>query len=206
MVFSLDTTDVDLKKKMNQIGQQAFSELISYFISEALYRESVKLSKKADSVLKELGDDIHDELIEQLQKSSLHNLHSYSNHFGKDVKLRYRKSRVTQTVLAHVDRKSYKSLVPKTDNTKITIEASITRFNINTGNGRLLIKGDDKTVAFGFLRKYKDIQQHHKKTFTSNLDKCNGIPNDNWETLKLECTTLKNSCNEVVKYLIRGVL
>ncbi len=27
MVFSLDTTDVDLKKKMNQIGQQAFSEL-----------------------------------------------------------------------------------------------------------------------------------------------------------------------------------
>jgi len=54
-IFSLDVYDTQLQKKLNSIGRPAFIELITYFISEALYQDSNPLSNKAHKVLDALG-------------------------------------------------------------------------------------------------------------------------------------------------------
>ncbi|TMO83475.1 hypothetical protein CWC12_19520, partial [Pseudoalteromonas ruthenica] len=96
------------------------------------------------------GEDLEGKLIKQLQKSSLEHLQSVANNFNKDVKIRFRKNQDTKTTLANLGKATYATLKPLTNKNKIEITASITRLNINTGNGRLLVKGEDETVAFGF--------------------------------------------------------
>lgn len=53
--FSLEFYDEDIKRRFKRIGKKAFSELMSYFINEALYQESLPLSEKAEKFLKIWG-------------------------------------------------------------------------------------------------------------------------------------------------------
>ncbi|HHP0462538.1 TPA: hypothetical protein ACRZZI_005223 [Vibrio harveyi] len=206
--FSLDIYDLDIQKRFNKIGKKAFSELISYFINEALYQESLELSTKAKKVLKELGTELEEKLIKQLQKSSLDHLHTVSNNYNQDVKLRYRQSREKQTVLARVDRATHATLQPRTDKTKRNITASITRLNINTGNGRLQIQGDNETVAFGFpaTKRYLELKVASKTPFSRNLHTNNSRPREEWETLELLVHTQTTSTGRVIKYIIEGIV
>jgi hypothetical protein len=205
--FSLDFYDETLKRRFRAIGKGAFSELISYFVNEALYQESLELSSKAEAVLKRLGHELEQDLIKQLQKSSLDHLHAVSNNFNKCVQLRFRHSRDTKVVLANLDRSTYATLKPKTDKTKVEISASITRLNINTGNGRLLIQGKNETVAFGFpvQKQYRELKLAAKQTFSDNLHSNNGKPNEDWKTLKLKAHTQKTNSGHIIKYWIEGL-
>ncbi|TMP00912.1 hypothetical protein CWC14_01410 [Pseudoalteromonas sp. S3260] len=204
--FSLDFYDEEAKKRFRSIGKQTISELISYFINEALYQESLQLSGKAKNVLKNLGEDLEGKLIKQLQKSSLEHLHSVANNFNKDVKIRFRKNQDTKTTLANLGKATYATLKPLTNKNKIEITASITRLNINTGNGRLLVKGEDETVAFGFpaQKQYGELKFAAKQKFSDNLHSNNGIPSENWKTLKLKAHTQRTSGGQIIKYLIEG--
>ncbi|WP_020683662.1 hypothetical protein [Marinobacterium rhizophilum] len=92
-IFSLDIHDEKLKSRFNLIGKETFVELITYFISEALYKDSVQLSDKAQKVLDSLGDSA-DKVVKQLRKSSLENIHKISVYFDHDIKIRYRKNRL----------------------------------------------------------------------------------------------------------------
>ncbi|MEM8013591.1 hypothetical protein Q4R53_15130, partial [Morganella morganii] len=82
---------------------------------------------------------------------------------------------------------------------------SITRLNINTGNGRLLIKGQNDTVAFGFPARYEDVKKTAKKQFSANLDNNNGISRDEWKTLSLKAHTQKTNDGRIIKYLIEEI-
>lgn len=206
--FSIDIYDVDVQKRFNKIGKKAFVELISYFINEALYQESLELSQGAQKVLKGLGIELEERLIKQLQRSSLEHLHSVSNNFNQDVKLRYRQSREKQTILAKVDHATYATLLPRTDKTKRNITASITRLNINTGNGRLQIQGADETVAFGFpaTNKYLELKVASRTPFSENLHTNNGKLRDEWETLQLLVHTQTTNTGRVIKYIIENII
>ncbi|ACO79365.1 hypothetical protein AvCA_32020 [Azotobacter vinelandii CA] len=162
--FSLDIHDEELKRKFNSIGKTVFSELISYFISESLYKESEQLSAKAQKIVDNLGDTIEG-LVKQLRKSPLNNVHEVSTKFNYDVKLRFRKSASEQVVISHFDKHAAEVLQAKEDKQKIDIIASIARLNINTGNGRLLLKDADETVAFGFGVGYRDVNMEAKNYF-----------------------------------------
>ena len=142
-IFSLDIHDDELKKKLNGIGRTAFVELISYFISESLYRESNLLFPKAQRVVNKLGETA-EEIVSQLRVSSLENIHEISTKFNHDIKIRHRMSRVNQTVIAKFDRNTAKVLQAELSNEKIDITISVTRLNIYTGNGRLQIQVRDK--------------------------------------------------------------
>ena len=205
--FSLEIEDAELKKRFNKIGKMPFAELISYFINEALYQESAQLSSKAKKALTDIGDDLAEELTEELRVSALEHLHSVATHFNLNVQLRYRQSNIEQIVLAKFDRSSRATLRPLTDLNKIQIEASITRLNINTGNGRLQIVGANETVAFGFPAQVKFKAQNRtlKQKFSDNLHVNNGLDNEEWKTLKLQTTTQKTNNNKVIKYLIVGI-
>ncbi|OCH12634.1 hypothetical protein [Aliivibrio fischeri] len=206
--FSINIYDVDVQRRFNTIGKKAFVELISYFINEALYQESLELSPKAKKVLKDLGIELEEKLIKQLQRSSLDHLHTVSNNFNQDVKLRYRQSREKQTILAKVDRATHATLKPRTDTTRRDITASITRLNINTGNGRLQIQGADETVAFGFpaTKRYQELKVASKTPFSENLHTNNSKSREEWETLQLRVHTQTTSTGRIIKYIIEGII
>lgn len=209
--FSLSIDDPELEENYRKIGKGAFIELISYFMSESLYQESPELSNKARSTLKKLGDKLTEQLIEELRVSSLAHLHTVSTNFNQEVQLRYykNKSKKETVVVAKVDQTTGEVLKPKTDTTTVTLEASITRLNINTGNGRLQIKGDTGTVAFGFSRPghYPHRDKVLKQKLSDNLHVNNGIGSDKkkWKTIKLKAHTQKAQHGRIIKYIIEGI-
>ena len=206
--FSIDFYDDELERKFKGIGKKALVELISYFINEALCQDSLELSAKAQKILGKLDDELVEKLVKQLQISSLEHLHSVSNNFNQDVKLRFRQSREKQTTLTTINKSSYATLKPVTNKTKIKITASITRLNINTGNGRLLIKGETETVAFGFPaeKRYRDLKLASKKPFSKNLHANNGKSSDELETLELKVHTQRTRSGRIIKYIIEDII
>jgi hypothetical protein len=202
-IFSLDIFDKTIQSKFNSIGKVVFSELIAYFISEALYKESKVLSAKAQKIINNLGEN-SENLVQQLRVSSLENIHEISNKFGHDVKIRFRKSRNEQTVLGTFDKTTAQVLQAKQSPEKIDLTVSITRLNINTGNGRLLLKDTIQTVAFGFGITYTDVDLKAKKLFSENLDENNGVPRLDWTYLKVEASPIKLKDGKIVKYIIKG--
>lgn len=202
-VFSLDIYDDELQRKFNRIGRIAFSEIVSYFISESVYEEPPQISQKAQSLIDNLGDT-SEELVAQLRLSPLRKAHEVSRKFDYDVKLRLRKSAHEKTILAKFDRTTASKLKAKESEAKTDLVVGITRLNINTGNGRFIIKGEDETVAFGFGILYKEVTIEAKKLFSENLDFNNGIQKDNWKFLNVSASPIKTLDGKVVKYIIKG--
>jgi plasmid maintenance system killer protein len=206
--FSIDVNDEDANKKLHKIGKSTLAELISYFIHESLYMESRALSEKAATILNNLEPELEKKLIEQLQKSALKHLHAISLHFNKDVKLRFRRNSTTQEVLATLNRTTYESLRPIKDRGLKKIVAGITRLNINTGNGRLLLDGEDETIAFGFLsyHHYANLNQDEKEKYSINLHMNNTrSENKKITTLTLLVKSISTKNGRVIKYIIEAI-
>lgn len=202
-IFSLDVFDPQLQKKLNSIGRPAFVELITYFISESLYQDSNPLSDKAHKVIDTLGKKA-DDIVNQLRKSSLKNIHEISVKFNHDVKIRYRKSLHEQIVIAKFDQNTAMVLQAKPSDEKVDLNAVITRLNIHTGNGRLQIEGSYETVAFGFGPHYKSVKLKAKKLFSENLNYNNGLENDKWKYIKISASPIKLKDGKIVKYIVKS--
>lgn len=203
-VFSLDVYDDNLNKKFKRIGKKTFAEIMTYFIHEALYIEHDELSTKAAKIIARLGNNA-EKLIEELRVSSLGNVHEISMKFNQEIKLNFRISRDNRTPIATFNKSTAKSLKAVEHKEKICIVASITRFNIFTGNGRLLVKDATETVAFGFRLKYSQIRLSAKKIFSENLDANNGVASDQMKFLKLEVQSVMLRDGKVVKYYVTGI-
>lgn len=203
--FSLEIADRYLEDKYKQIGWQVFSELISYFLNDSVYKETEKLSHKAQEIVRELGDR-SEKLSAQLRRSAMKNLHDTSIKFDYDVKLRLRKNRDEQSVLAKFDRGTGRTLEAKRSRDAVEVRAGVTRFNINTGNGRLQVFGEDQTTAFGFDTKYKLVNFETKKLFSENLDENNGKDPEKMIYLNFTANPIKLRDGKIVKYIISGVI
>lgn len=203
-IFSLDIFDEELDKKFKRIGRTAFAELISYFLSEAMYLETRQLTAKAQASLDGLGETA-EQLVTQLRVSALENIHEISTKFNHEVKVRFRRSRDDQTILASFNKVTAEALQAEESDEKADIVVSITRLNINTGNGRLLIQGENETVAFGFGMEYKAVRLDAKKKFSENLNHNNGLESKNWKLLRISATPIKLRDGRIIKYLVRGI-
>lgn len=202
-VYSLDIYDEELKKEFRKIGSATFAEIMTYFISESLYLETRELSFKAQNIIDKLGQ-VAEGLIKQLRVSSLENIHEISAKFDHDVKLRYRKNRNDQTTLATFNKSTVLALQAKESNDTFDVTACITRLNINTGNGRLFLKGATETVAFGFGIEYKSVTLKAKKKFSENLDINNGLNSENLIYLNISVRPIKLKDGKIVKYIVKG--
>ncbi|MFP0197794.1 MULTISPECIES: hypothetical protein [unclassified Pseudomonas] len=202
-IFRLDILDEDLKKEYRKIGSTAFTELISYFINEALYIEQEDLSEKSQRIVENLGDTA-DLLVRLLRKSPLRNVHEISTKFGYNVTLRHRKNYDNMVSLASFDQQTSQAILAKRTDESLNFKASIRRLNTNTGNGRLQLEGADETVAFGFRSRYSDVDFATKKKFSENLDRNNGIDIDNWKYLDIKANPIKLPDGRVIKYIIKG--
>lgn len=200
-VFSVDITDRNLAKKYSDIGWEVFIELVSYFLNESVYKQSERLSDQAKDIVEELGEKA-EELSQQLRISSMKNIHDTSFKFDYDVKLRFRKNRDEQITLAQFNRSTGATLAAKVDRNETDISAAITRLNINTGNGRLQIAGEEETTAFGFGAEYKLINLAAKKALSDNLDANNGLEERDRIQIRLRTRALRLRDGKVVKYFI----
>lgn len=204
-IFDLHVYDERLANKLDVLGRKAFLELMQYFLREALYQdpEADELSPKASAVLDRLGD-VADQLVDQLRTSTLAKMHQVSLKFGYDTRLRFRKSNQQQVTIAKFDTETAEVLKVTEDAQIIELKVSITRLNINTGNGRLLELGEHETVAFGFAAEYRFLQRRAKKLFSENLDHNNGLDQEQWQTLKVSARPLRLRNGKVVKYILTG--
>lgn len=200
--FSIEIYDDILQAKFNKIGKATFSELVAYYLNDSMYKESENLSPRAQKIVEGLGK-LSDELSQQLRGSSLKNIHEVSAKFGHDVKIRYRKSRDEQIILAQFDSNTAKVLDTIPSDEIVNIVASITRLNTHTGNGRLQLSGENETVAFGFAVEYKTIEIAGKKVFSENLHFNNGRPNESRVSLNLQATTIRLHDGKIIKYIIK---
>jgi hypothetical protein len=202
-IFSVDVYDQKLKEKFNSIGRIEISELISYFISESLYKESKPLSIKSQKVINSLGET-SEKLVQQLRISALRNIHEIPIKFNYDVKVRLRNNRDDQIILGKFDLTTAAVLQARKTGEKIDLSVGITRLNINTGNGRLLPKGENETVAFGFGIGYRAVKLEAKKLFSENLDHNNGLKQEEWKLLKISVSPIALKDGKIVKYIIMG--
>ncbi|SFW78613.1 hypothetical protein [Pseudomonas sp. NFACC04-2] len=202
-VFAVEISDEELQREYKKIGNTTFVELMSYFMKESLYLESADLSAKAQKIVDDLGDSA-EALIKKLRVSSMENLHKVSTKFDHDVKIRYRKSLNEKVVIASFNKSTVLALQATESDKSTDITASITRLNINTGNGRLLLEGADETVAFGFGIEYKEVRLEAKKKFSENLDHNNGIDSSRWKNLKIIARPIKLRDGKIVKYIVTG--
>ncbi|ELB1638803.1 hypothetical protein QPB21_001246 [Vibrio alginolyticus] len=208
--FSLDFYDHDKKQKFEALGGEAvFMEVMSFLIAEALYQQPVKkLTPEGQHLINEIGEN-YDDLLNKLRQSPLNWLHESPNKLNYPVKLRYRKEvgeKTKKTLIARLDRATALSLGSTIDGNDFQITACITRFNIHTGNGRLLLKGEEDTIPFSIAIPYRHVNLKTKKVFSHNLDTNNGInDNDAREYLNLTVRKVNNHGGHVVKYIIVGV-
>lgn len=200
-IFTLDITDPTLKARYSDIGWEAFVEVISYFLNDAVYIENKRLSEKAQGIIEDLGDKAED-LSKHLRVSAMKNIHDTSFKFNYNVKLRFRKNRDEHLTLAKFDRATGSTLAAKLDKHETEISAAITRLNINTGNGRLQVFEEDETTAFGFGSEYKLINLAAKKVLSDNLDVNNGLEDENRVYIRLGTRALRIRDGKVVKYFI----
>ncbi len=200
--FDLIVNEPALAAELKKMTRSVFSEVMGYFISKSLYLEIKELSPKAASVIEELGD-IEDDLIERVRQP-LVRMHRVNLQKNFDIELNYKKPAGEQSV-AKLDTMTATNLTQsKISPTQVVINAVITRFNSRTGNGRLVIEGEDDTVAFGFYMPLKSISAAQKSMISLNLHNNNGR-HENYIYLQLTVNKVVIKSGDVVKYLIRMV-
>lgn len=202
-VFDLEIYDPKMLQKFHRVGKSSFLELMRYFLAESLYQEPSELQPKAQKVLDDLGG-VAEDLVNQLRVSALDKIHCVSVKFGYDVRLRFRKNSQEQIVVAKFNGDSARVLEAKEDSHDIDLVVSITRLNINTGNGRLVESDKFETVAFGFGAEYRSIKLEAKKLFSENLDHNNGLDREQWKTLRVSARPIRLKDGKIVKYIVKG--
>lgn len=202
LIFSLEAYD-DAKELFNIIGKPVIVELIEYYLAEALDTNSKQLTQNAENIKESLGD-LSVELISVLRGKMLKDAHKITQNFGYSTKLRYRGKKIRE--LQTFDENTYASLVPKENKHIQTVEVAITRFNRFTGNGRLQVRDNEDTQAFGFLG-YQTVENHLRKKVASNLLENTGLSdNQDMSYLKFECYTYERRDGKVLKYMIKKIL
>jgi hypothetical protein len=202
-IFSIEIFDEKAQRKYDEIGRSVFLELMAYFLNESVYKEHLyQLSAIAEGVIAELGEKA-DALTKQLRKSPLRRLHQVSDKFGYGVKIRYRQSRDNQTELANFDQNTAATIQARLARQDVRITVAITRLNINTGNGRLVVEGTDDTVAFGFHGQYARVSFAIKEAISENLNYNNVRDSERWQYIDVVARPIKLRDGKVVKYIVK---
>lgn len=198
--FDVVISDRKVAARLSSMTRTVFAEVMSYYIYESLFLEGPALSDAAKKVVSGL-DDIEDELTKAI-RNRLKNMHKISTMCNYSVDLNYRKPGEKQKIITLNKNTALNITELIETNHDHQIEAIVTRFNTFTGNGRLLVRGEEKTTSFGFLNGLKYVTDAQTKKITSNLDASNRLAEEEREYLLLKVRDLTISNGEVVKYLI----
>lgn len=161
------------------------------------------MSASASAVVAEL-EEIEDKLLDVLRRA-LVDMHKITTMSSFNVELNH-KPRGDKTRIAMLTPKTAKHITETEEGKReYQITVIFTRFNLMTGNGRLIVEGEDHTTAFGLAKGLRYVPLNFKKKITENLHKNNGLGKDNWDYITLTVHDLKLGSGEVVKYFIHEI-
>ena len=202
--FSLQIREQDAANALQRMNKTVFSEVMSHFIHEGLYLEALNLSREAKEVIKEL-EPVEEELKEAI-KEPLKQLHEIPRVYKSKVKLEYAKPGGWLTI-AKFDDSTAKNLTEVTElNQENDYVIRVTRFNTYTLNGRLVIEGEEDTLAFGFAEHARKVELEESQLISENLHiNNNGGTDDKYVYLSISAKKLILPTGTTVKLLITKV-
>lgn len=202
--FSIEVEDRELRSRLRKIGDDTFLEIISYFVSEALYLDTPSLSKKASAVVKDL-DVVSEKLLERL-KEPLIEMHKISNYFDHDIQVRYRKRGVNPKPVLALDDNTARNITEAVKSDEETfMDVVIVRFHSITGNGRFYIKDLGTIESFSFESKLAIVTYQLKKTISQNLHDNNTVKPEDGSFIKVRVKSISLHSGKIIKYLISGI-
>ncbi|WP_235655205.1 hypothetical protein [Salmonella enterica] len=180
--FDVVISDRKVAARLSSMTRTVFAEVMSYYIYESLFLEGPALSDAAKKVVSGL-DDIEDELTKAI-RNRLKNMHKISTMCNYSVDLNYRKPGEKQKIITLNKNTALNITELIETNHDHQIEAIVTRFNTFTGNGRLLVRGEEKNDLFWFFGiGLKYVTDAQTKKITSNLDANNRLAEEEREYL-----------------------
>lgn len=199
--FSLSILGKKNQEKINELGVKNFIDIVHFIVMESRYGAARELSKAAKDFLASVRFSEND-LVEEIRSSCMKKAHKVPGKFGHNVVVRFSPSNGRKAVIGKFDSASAKLLNSTFDPVRVKVYAGVTRLNINTGNGRIQLVGENVTTAFGFSGEYADVELRLKKMFSENLDDNNGVHVDAWKYLELTAQRVKLKGGKVVKYMV----
>jgi hypothetical protein len=197
--FLLKITGDEQKRSYDAIGEGAFLDVMSFYLTRPSLTPYEFNYKRAARIVKELEPD-HRYLMKRLYGPLL-KVHKPIEEQNYSVQLK----RSSRRNLATYDLTTLANLtIERADNERIIIEASITRFNRLTGTGRLILEEDSESVSFEPALLWRDFPADQKRKLSRNLDV--NTDADNFSRLRLEVTTIRNFLGEIKKYCLHRVI
>lgn len=199
--FELVITDPKLKARLTKITNPVFTEIMSFYISEALYIQNPPLTERATHYIEELAE-LEDDLVSRI-RNPLIQMHEINYRNNWDIEFNYKSATQKRKIVNLNSRTASNLTYTETKRDKINIIAVVTRFNSRTGNGRLVLMGQDDTVAFGFYVPFGVVPKAQKKIMSLNLHNNNGR-RDDFVYLSMVVSKVVIKSGETVKYLIHS--
>lgn len=200
--FELVIEDPELKARLKEMTNSVFTEVMGFYIAEALYLQPNNLSAKANLYIKEL-EALEDDIISRI-RNPLIRMHKINYYKSWDIEFNYKNNAGKKTIVNLNTRTGTNLTHTTVKRERFEITAMITRFNSRTGNGRLVLEGENETVAFGFSMPLSTVLSSHKKLISLNLHNNNG-KNDNYIYLHMMVSRVVILSGETVKYAVHSV-
>ncbi|EEH92576.1 MULTISPECIES: hypothetical protein [Citrobacter freundii complex] len=196
--FMLKITGDQQRQNYTSIGEGAFLDVMSYYLTRPLLTPYVFEYRRAARIVEELQPDYRS-LMKRLYGPLL-KLHKPIEEQNYTVELKRRR-----TNLVRYDHSTLENLIiERADEERIIIDASITRFNRLTGTGRLILEEDSDSVSFEPAFLWREFPAEQKRKLSRNLDV--NTDNENFTRLRLEVTTIRNFLGEIKKYSLHRVI
>ncbi|HBP3595450.1 hypothetical protein [Escherichia coli] len=188
--------------ELTRMTRSVFSEVMGYFMLEAMYMRTRQVSPEAAVIINDLSE-IADELIDRI-RAPLVRMHKINLQKNYEIQLNYKKPADKENVIRLNETTASNLTDSRVGGDRFDIRAMITRFNARTGTGRLVLDGENDTVAFGFSAPLRDIPPAQKSKISLNLHTNNGL-NDNYNYLVLNVSPVLGYGDVIVKYSVHLV-
>lgn len=202
--FNLKIEEPDKVHKFNEIGKSVFFDVMSYYISKGMGVEHILSSQEAQSLVNDLLP-LERTLLNRIQDPIL-NMHRTVEKQGYNVLLRRRMPH-RNLVVAKMDTSTlYNINVEHESPQPVQEDVIITRFNMLTGTGRLLLDRQSDSIAFRHALNWDHVLQSQKNKFSRNLDLNNRGGRDAFIPITISANELRDHIGELKTYIIREVL
>lgn len=202
--FNLRIEDPEKIARFGEIGKTVFFDVMSYYIAKGMGINHILSSDGSIALVEEL-EPLERQLLMRIQ-DPIENMHRTVEKQGYNVLLR-RRTLHREFVIAKMDTSSlYNINVEYESPQPIEEDVIITRFNMLTGTGRLLLDRKADSVAFRHALNWDHVLQSQKNKFSKNLDVNNRGGKDAFIPIRISANELKDHIGELKTYIIKEVL
>ncbi|EPY6968853.1 hypothetical protein ACXEHL_003754 [Klebsiella pneumoniae] len=200
--FALAIDDPIMKARLVEITNPVLAEIMGFYIAEAMYMEPSALSARARHYIDEL-DYLEDEIVSRI-RNPLIRMHKINYRCNWDVDFNFKPDGRQRKIVTLNTRTAANLTHTSVQRERFNIVAMVTRFNSRTGNGRLVLRDENETVAFGFAMPLGMVPPAQKKMVSLNLHNNNGR-GDNYIYLSMTVSRVVIMSGETVKYAVHSV-